>query len=178
MYIFRLLPNNLHSIMYHENDVQSPIRTYLIIALHEHQAIFHVLQLYSTNQIPFFYIRCCSITCHFLVNNWHFITYSNCIVQSHWKKNSHGIKCYWYWVFHAVLLCLIFFYELKSVKATLDLTQLHVNSLWNNLHFVTYFTHAEGKVQISNNLSRSPLWNIILFLVQCILYSRLRYIFG
>ena len=63
------LPNNLHSIMYHENDVQSPIRTYLIIALHEHQAIFHVLQLYSINQIPFFYFRCCSITCHFLVNN-------------------------------------------------------------------------------------------------------------
>ena len=26
-------PNNLHSITYHENNVQSPIKTYLIIAL-------------------------------------------------------------------------------------------------------------------------------------------------
>ena len=123
------MPNNLHSIMYHDNNVQSPIRTYLIIALHEHQVIFHVLQLYSINQIPFCYIKCCSITCHFLVNNWHFITYSNRIVQSHWKKiymelNAIGIE------FSMQFSCVwLFFYELKSVKATLDLTQLHVNPL-------------------------------------------------
>ena len=29
-------PNNLHSIAYHENNIQSPIRTYSIIALHEY----------------------------------------------------------------------------------------------------------------------------------------------
>ena len=40
--------------MYYENNVQSAIRKYPIIALHEHE--------------------------HFLVNNLHFITYSNSIV--------------------------------------------------------------------------------------------------
>ena len=75
------------------------IRAYL---LHEHWAIFHVLESYSTNQIPFRHIGLRSITCHFLVNNLHFITHSNCIVQPT-EKNSHGTKCYWYWVFHAIL---------------------------------------------------------------------------
>ena len=36
-----------------KKHVQSPIRTYTILALYEHKAIFHVLELYSTNQIPF-----------------------------------------------------------------------------------------------------------------------------
>ena len=30
------MPNNLQSVMYHEKNLQSPIRTYAIIALHEH----------------------------------------------------------------------------------------------------------------------------------------------
>ena len=50
--------------------------------------------LCSTNQIPFCHIRFCSITCHFLVNNLHFIMYSTCIIQHHWK-NSHGALFYW-----------------------------------------------------------------------------------
>ena len=37
----------------------------------------------STNQIPFCHIGLRSITCHFLVNNLHFITYSNRIIQNH-----------------------------------------------------------------------------------------------
>ena len=70
-------PNNVHFITYYENNVQSPIRTYSIIALHEHeQEIFHVLELYSTNQIPFCHIKLRSLTCHFLVDNLHFISYS------------------------------------------------------------------------------------------------------
>ena len=73
--------NNSHSIEYHGNNVQNPIRTYPIIARHEHYAIFHVLELYSTNQIPLCPFRLCSIMCHFLVNNLHFITYSKCIFQ-------------------------------------------------------------------------------------------------
>ena len=37
-------PNNVHFITYYENNVQSPIRTYSIIALHEHeQEIFTCL---------------------------------------------------------------------------------------------------------------------------------------
>ena len=96
-------PNNLNSITYQENNVQSPIRTYPIIALHEHQAIFHVLELYFTNQIPLCHIALRSITCHVLVNNLHFITYSNCI-----EKNSHGSKCYWNRVFQAILPHLTF----------------------------------------------------------------------
>ena len=68
--------NNSHFITYHEDNVQSPIRTYPIIALHEHWAIFHVLELSSTNQIPFCQTRLRFISCHFLVNNLHFITYS------------------------------------------------------------------------------------------------------
>ena len=78
--------NNSHSIKYHGNNVQSPIRTYPIIALHEHCVIFHVLELYSTNQIPLCPFRLCSIMCHFLVNNLHFITYSKWIFQLHQKK--------------------------------------------------------------------------------------------
>ena len=46
-------PNNWYSITYHETNVQSPIRTYPIIALNEHQAILHLLELYSINQIHF-----------------------------------------------------------------------------------------------------------------------------
>ena len=40
----------------------------------------------STNQILFCHIGLRSITCHFLVNNLHFITYSNRIIQNHWRK--------------------------------------------------------------------------------------------
>ena len=42
---------------------------------------FHMLELYSTNQIPVTLIRLCSIMCDFLVNNQHLITFSNHIVQ-------------------------------------------------------------------------------------------------
>ena len=51
-----------------------------------------MLELYSTNQIPFCHIRLCSTTCHFLVNNLHLITYSNHIIQHH-RKNSF-ITCF------------------------------------------------------------------------------------
>ena len=87
-------PNNVHSITYHDNNVQSPFKIYLIIALNKHWAIFHVLELSSTNQIPFCQIRLRSISCHFPVNKLHLITYSHHIVQPHWK-NSGGTKCYW-----------------------------------------------------------------------------------
>ena len=76
-------PNNLHFIRYQENNVQSPIRTYPIIELHEHKAILYVLELYSANQIPFCHIGLRSITCHFLVNNLRVITYSKRIIQPH-----------------------------------------------------------------------------------------------
>lgn len=79
-------PNNVHSITYHDNNVQSPFIIYLIIALNKHWAIFHVLELSSTNQIPFCQIRLRSISCHFPVNKLHLITYSYHIVQPHWKK--------------------------------------------------------------------------------------------
>ena len=45
-------PNNVHSITYHDNNVQSPFKIYLIIALNKHWAISHVLELSSTDQIP------------------------------------------------------------------------------------------------------------------------------
>ena len=79
-------PNNLNSITYCENIIQSPITTYPIIALHEHEAIVHLLEMYSTNQISFCHIRPRHITCHFLVDNLHFITYSNRIIRHHWEK--------------------------------------------------------------------------------------------
>ena len=75
------MPNNSHSIKYHGNNVQSTIRTYTIIALHEYCVIFHVLELYSTNQIPLRPFKLCSIMWRFLVNNLRFITYSKCIFQ-------------------------------------------------------------------------------------------------
>ena len=78
---------SLHSIMCHKNNFQSPTRTYPIIRLHEHWVIFHVFEWYSTNQIPFCHSRLCSMTCHFFVNNLHFITYSNST-----EKNSHGTE--------------------------------------------------------------------------------------
>ena len=53
----------------------------VIIALSEHWAIFHLLELYSTNQIPLCQIRLRSISCNFPVNKLHLITYSYRIVQ-------------------------------------------------------------------------------------------------
>ena len=50
-------------------NLQSPIRTFYTIALHEHVALFHALKLYSTDQFSFCLIRPDSIMCHFLVNN-------------------------------------------------------------------------------------------------------------
>ena len=78
---------SLHSIMCHKNNFQSPTRTYPIIRLHEHWVIFHVLEWYSTNQIPFCHSRLCSMTCHFFVNNLHFITYSNPSEKIHMEPN-------------------------------------------------------------------------------------------
>ena len=44
---------SLHSIMCHENNFQSPIRTYPIIRLHEHWVIFHVLEWNCTVFAPY-----------------------------------------------------------------------------------------------------------------------------
>ena len=63
-------------------------------------AIFHVLKLYSSNQIPFCQIRLRSNACHFLVNNLHLITYSYRIVQPHWKKLHMELKATDYDIFH------------------------------------------------------------------------------
>ena len=55
--------------------------------LHEHMTIFHVLELCSSIQIPFWQIRPRSITCHFPVKNLHLITYSNRIGinKTYWR---------------------------------------------------------------------------------------------
>ena len=125
-----------------------------------------MLELYSTSQIQFCHIGLPSIMRHFLVNNLHFITYSNCIVWPHWK-NLH------------ILLILSFppnsptfdfFYELKSLEATLDLTQC----MWipcKTTCILSRISLKKGKVQISNNQSKSPLWNIIHF--SCSMYFHL-----
>ena len=63
-------------------------------------AIFHVLELYSSNQISFCQIRLRSNACHFLVNNLHLITYSYRIVQPHWKKLHMELKATDYDIFH------------------------------------------------------------------------------
>ena len=46
-------------------------------------SLFRIMlfELYSTDQIPLCLIRLFSITSYFLVNNLHFITYSNRIIQ-------------------------------------------------------------------------------------------------
>ena len=103
-------PNNLYPTSYHENNVQSPIRTYPIIALHENSAIFHELELYSTNQIPFCQIRLRSISCHFHVN------------RVHWKN----FTCYQMLLivdFHTILPRFDFFCEYNWPLATSDLIQ-------------------------------------------------------
>ena len=56
-------------------------------------SLFRILlfELYSTDQIPLCLIRLFSITSYFLVNNLHFITYSNRIIQYqkiHMKLNA------------------------------------------------------------------------------------------
>ena len=56
-------------------------------------SLFRILlfELYSTDQIPLCLIRIFSITSYFLVNNLHFITYSNRIIQYqkiHMKLNA------------------------------------------------------------------------------------------
>ena len=108
-------PNNLHFTTYHENNVQSPIRTCTIIILHEQLAIFAtkdvalswVISLKATN-------GCLSHTLTALSNPA--------------EKFPHGTKCYWYWILHNSSK-VNFVYELKSLWVTLDLTELRVNSL-------------------------------------------------
>ena len=145
--------NNLHSIMYHENNFQSPIRTYQIIGLHEQWVIFHVLEWYSTNKIPFCHSRLWSITCHFLVNNLHFITYSNHNVQPHWKEFTWN------------RMRLIVNFPCSSPMFWLN--PIASQFLVNNLHF-SCISCTEGKVQKGNNQSRSSLWNVIL--LSCSMY--------
>ena len=48
--------------------------------------IFKDLSFSCKDLQGFCQIRLRSITCHFLVNNLHLITYSNRIIQPHWKK--------------------------------------------------------------------------------------------
>ena len=66
--------------------------------------------VFHRSWIPFSLRRLCSTTCHFLVNNLHLITNSNRIAQPHWK-NSHGMRCYWYLIIHAILQRFDFFCE-------------------------------------------------------------------
>ena len=73
------MPNNLHSIMYHDNNIQSPMTTYQVIVLHGHWAIFHLLEFYPTNQIPFCQSRLHSslFRNHYLVSSCNTHTLSN-----------------------------------------------------------------------------------------------------
>ena len=72
------------------------------------------------------------------------------------KKSSHKTKWDWWWTFHAT--------------ATVDLTQVHVNSLKTTC-ISSCISHTQGKGQIGNNQSRSPLW--IIFLFSCLTYPNL-----
>ena len=75
------------------NEKYLHIRAYL---LHEHWAIFHVLELYSTNQILSCHIGLCSIPPHFLVINLHFISIltalSNPTEKIHMELNATDIE--------------------------------------------------------------------------------------
>ena len=85
--LYSQLTRPLNNLLHQVHTIKTKyIRTYLITTLYEHKAIFHVLELYSTNQIPLCQIGLRSITCHFLLNNLHLIMYSNSILQPHWKK--------------------------------------------------------------------------------------------
>ena len=116
---------------------------------------------HSTNQIPLVHIRLCSITCHLLVNNLHFITYSNRIIQPHWKK----------FTWNLMLLIAAFsrnspafwlFLQIKFAFSCVGPNPLRVNSLWTTCFF-SRFSRPGGKVQKGNDQSRRPLWIIILF---------------
>ena len=86
--LYSQLTRPLNNLLHQVHTIKTKyIRTYLITTLYEHKAIFHVLELYSINQIPLCQIGLRSITCHFLLNNLHLIMYSNSILQPHWKKN-------------------------------------------------------------------------------------------
>ena len=112
---------------------------------------FHMLELYSTNQIPVTLIRLCSIMCHFLVNNQHLITFSNHIVQPHWKIFT---KCCWQYIFHTILLCFEFFYEWNWLLASLTSIQSRY-FLVTNLYFITCFTHR-GQSPDSQQPTKEP----------------------
>ena len=113
---------SLHSIMCHKNNFQSPTRTYPIIRLHEHWVIFHVLEWYSTNQIPFCHSRLCFRTCHFFVNNLHFITYSNSTEKFTWNRMGLTVK-------------------FPCSSPMFWLNPMACQFLVKNLHFFMYLTH-------------------------------------
>ena len=94
-------------------------------------AIFHVLELYSSNQIPFCQIRlrsnaCRSFPCKQPAFNHVFLPHCSTPL----KKASHGTKSYWLWYLsYTILPRFDFFYVLNCVLATLDLIQSRANSL-------------------------------------------------
>ena len=91
--------------------------------------LFHMLQLYSTSQIPFCQIRLRSIACHFLVNNLHLITYSNCIVQTHLKNFS--------WNFPRNSPASWLFLRIKFAVSYLGLNPIECYFLVKHLDFIT-----------------------------------------
>ena len=93
--------------------------------------------MYSTNQIHFCHIRLPSIKCHFLINNLHFITYSNHIIQPT-AKNSHETKCYWWWIFQAIFPRFLLFPQMKSTIGCLGFNLIACYFLVNNLHFIIF----------------------------------------
>ena len=104
------------------------------------KAIFHVLKLYSTNQIPFCLNRFPFITCNFLVNNLHFMMYSKCIIQHHWKISYQTL---YYWTKSAFS-----YLGLNPITWQFLVNNLQINNQTRNLlwNIILFFTHLRSQL--------------------------------
>ena len=77
-------------------------------------------------------MRLRSITCRFLENNLHLITYSSRNIQTHWKK----------FTLNATDSELLIQFSRVLTFSTNKLNPIMCLFLVNNLHFIRYFTHS------------------------------------
>ena len=120
-------------IFHHVPWKQRPkfIRTYPIQALHEHQAIFHVLELYSTNQIHICARPCITLclrlissgksTTYYILIIWFFRERHAMVKTSLWSWNKKWVICIQSWSSEHLL------WQARSVASTLPRAKFQRN---------------------------------------------------
>ena len=105
-----------------------------------------------------------SIMCHFLVNNLHFITYSNCIVWPHWKKFTYTTNIEFSTQFSHIWL----FLRIKVTWSYLGLNPIACEFLVKQPAFYHVFHSKRAKSRSATTNQRALFEILSISLVQCI----------